>query len=389
MKNKLPQKLVRNEEPRLFFHAKSNFPEMRMKTQRLTAPIFFLLNFNVCSLLFLAFFIPATARDESAEGIASVQLSDTSTWRIGLENIFNANAEPANPFIADLLERLAARTGPGKPVTRDEFVQLLLQMEDNQIYTSQLIKYATPVSKKIQDEAHVNYAAKLMKPEKFQAGVEFLRQHQALFQSAQKKFTVPPKDILGILMWESALGKYTGKYRIFNVFLGLILYLEQAEQLALEQLKLAGDSVALAPPNQDARFNRLRSNAVKNAAVLLRMTKNTEADPLAQLGSWGGAIGYVQFMPASLRFAVDADSNGVINLTDWPDAIHSVANYLQQAGYGNSPASRKRAIFAYNRLDSYVNGVMNYADSTWNRFEKEMSLPDSAATPVDSTTAKP
>jgi len=330
--------------------------------------------------------LPDTSTVASSDTVR-VTLPDTNSWRICVGQIFKENGDPINLFVADLLERLAAQTGAGKAVTREEFVQLLQQMEDDTVYTSQLIKYATPISKKIQDVAHASYASKVMKPAKYQAGIEFYRQHQAIFESAAKNFGVLPKDILGILMWESALGKYTGKYRIFNVFLGQILFLEPAEQIALHRLKIAGDSVALAPPDQKARFNRLRSGAVKNAAVLVRVAKETGANPFAQLGSWGGAIGYVQFMPASLRFAVDADSNGVINLTDWPDAIHSVANYLQQSGYGKTPSRRKRAIFAYNRLDSYVNGVMNYADSTWNRFEKEMQKTDSFAT--DSTTTRP
>lgn len=317
----------------------------------------------------------------------TVTLPDTSAWRIRIEQIFNENGEPANPFVADLLQRLAAETGPGKPVSREEFVQLLQRIDDDTVYTSQIIKYATPISKKIQDGAHASYASKVMKPAKYQAGIDFYRQHQGIFESAAKNFGVLPKDILGILMWESALGKYTGKYRIFNVFLGQILFLEQAEQVALHRLKIAGDSVALAPPDQTARFNRLRSGAVKNAAVLVRVTKETGANPFSQLGSWGGAIGYVQFMPASLRFAVDADSNGVINLTDWPDAIHSVANYLQQSGYAKTPSRRKRAILAYNRLDSYANGVMNYADSTWYHYEKKVPKTDSTAT--DSTTTRP
>lgn len=58
--------------------------------------------------------------------------------------------------------------------------------------------------------------------------------------------------------------------------------------------------------------------------------------PLERMkGSWAGAMGQCQFMPSAfLRFAVDADGNGRIDLwNSIPDVLASTANYLAKAGW--------------------------------------------------------
>ena len=42
----------------------------------------------------------------------------------------------------------------------------------------------------------------------------------------------------------------------------------------------------------------------------------------------------------------------------------SVAKYLNERGkYGTADAARRKAIFSYNPIDSYVNGVIKYAEA--------------------------
>lgn len=52
-------------------------------------------------------------------------------------------------------------------------------------------------------------------------------------------------------------------------------------------------------------------------------------------GSWGGAMGHVQFMPSTFaRYAVDENGNGRIDIwNEIPDALGSAANYLSQIGW--------------------------------------------------------
>lgn len=321
------------------------------------------------------FLAPLTAQDVDSQKISDTRLIipyaqgiDSSQWLISNETVFTADGQPANSYIADLITELEKPNNYGLSFSRFEFQVLLSCLFDRRVYTRQLIKYATPHSKKIQDNSHNEFSKRLMTEEKLQAGIQFLRLQEPLLLQSYQAYQVHPKDVVGILMWESNLGTYTGHYRIFNIFMGLILFLDQAEELAIAQLAAQGDSILFNLPDQQARFHRIRRSAVRNLASLLRITKANGSDPLEQFGSWGGAIGYVQFIPASLYFAVDGDTDGRIDLYTWPDAIHSLANYLKRSGYRETAPARQRAIFAYNHLDSYVNGVTQYADSLWNRY---------------------
>jgi membrane-bound lytic murein transglycosylase B len=294
---------------------------------------------------------------------------DTNNWTVDYNSIFLSGGKPANEYVKKLVQELEKEKGPGQPVMCHEFTAIIHDLTDIGTYARQLLKYATPISRKIQDKAHYEYSKKLMSEDRLKAGLCFLIEHEATLKAAEKKFGVHPKDIVGILMWESALGKYTGDYRLFNVFMGQILYLMRAEKLALAELAAKGQNFQYSKRSQKKRLEKIMKNAVKNLAALLRVSKAVNANPLEQFGSWGGAIGYAQFMPASLVFAIDANRDGKINLYSWPDAIFSVANYLKKSGYRKSWRARRRAIFAYNRLDSYVRGVINYADLIWRRFE--------------------
>ena len=75
--------------------------------------------------------------------------------------------------------------------------------------------------------------------------------------------------------------------------------------------------------------------------------------------SSAGAVGWMQFMPDTwMRWGVDADGDGVASPWSAADAIYSAARYLQGAG-GNTDL--RRAVFAYNHADWYVNEVLGLA----------------------------
>src|SRR3546814_14895099 len=70
-------------------------------------------------------------------------------------------------------------------------------------------------------------------------------------------------------------------------------------------------------------------------ADLILLDHQNKLDALTTTGSYAGAIGLPQFMPGSLiRFAVDGDGDGVINVrASSAGALASVANYLRQHGW--------------------------------------------------------
>jgi membrane-bound lytic murein transglycosylase B len=168
---------------------------------------------------------------------------------------------------------------------------------------------------------------------------------------------VDPAVVVSILMWESKLGVQTGKYSVFNVFTSQAFFLDEANKVALDQADERGQ---LDPTAQKERMERIHDRAMRNLRLLVQTCKARGMDPLAVRGSWAGALGYPQFMPASLKWAEDGDGDGKIDLYSFDDSIASIARYLAEHGFSKS---RTRAVLAYNHEGGYVRGVLAWADA--------------------------
>ena len=91
-----------------------------------------------------------------------------------------------------------------------------------------------------------------------------------------------------------------------------------------------------------AAINRVETNLGQNTHV-----------------SSAGAVGWMQFMPSTWRrWGTDASGDGVADPYDPQDAIFSAARYLDAAG---ARKDLRRAIFAYNHADWYVNEILAIA----------------------------
>jgi hypothetical protein len=78
--------------------------------------------------------------------------------------------------------------------------------------------------------------------------------------------------------------------------------------------------------------------------------------------SSAGALGPMQFMPATwAMWGIDADGDHKADIMDPYDAVYSAARYLCYYNPGASLANLKRAVFAYNHADWYVNEVLALA----------------------------
>ncbi len=72
--------------------------------------------------------------------------------------------------------------------------------------------------------------------------------------------------------------------------------------------------------------------------------------------SSAGAVGWMQFLPSTFKqYGVDANKDGVKDPYNPVDAIFSSARYLRAAG---ADTDLRKAIFAYNHADWYVDSVM-------------------------------
>jgi membrane-bound lytic murein transglycosylase B len=127
-----------------------------------------------------------------------------------------------------------------------------------------------------------------------------------------------------------------------------------------EELAKLAAAKAEAEKKQAARVESIRSRGRKNLVALIRQCKARGIDALSVKGSWAGALGFPQFMPASLRWAEDGNGDGKIDLFEMDDAIASVGRYLSSAGFKKSA---RDAVYDYNHEAAYVEGVLAFADA--------------------------
>ena len=72
--------------------------------------------------------------------------------------------------------------------------------------------------------------------------------------------------------------------------------------------------------------------------------------------SSAGAVGWMQFIPSTWRrYGTDANEDGRKDPYNPVDAIFAAARYLAAAGYEDDV---RRAVFAYNHADWYVDSVL-------------------------------
>lgn len=276
-----------------------------------------------------------------------------TTWRL------SAKLKPDSALRDDLIRDL---TAPGiamgeLPLTRPEAMALIDDPRAEMIYADRTIAIVAPSMIAKQRQDHVDVKKLFLKAERINAGAAFARQHQAVLSAVEAKTKVSREVIVGILMWETKLGTITGDYHAFNVFTSQSFFIDEASAVALsrkEEKKIAE------PESQKRRVEVIRERARRNLLALARQCKAKGIDTLEIKGSWAGALGYPQFMPASLRWADDGNGDGKIDLFDFDDSIASVGRYLAENGWVKN---RNRAVWSYNHEAAYVEGVLAYADA--------------------------
>ncbi|QGG46348.1 peptidoglycan DD-metalloendopeptidase family protein [Heliorestis convoluta] len=76
------------------------------------------------------------------------------------------------------------------------------------------------------------------------------------------------------------------------------------------------------------------------------------------------AQGIMQFLPSTWKkFGVDADGDSVANPFSPKDSIYAASNYLNYELGGDDETSLRKALFAYNRSNQYVDKVLQIANS--------------------------
>jgi membrane-bound lytic murein transglycosylase B len=290
-----------------------------------------------------------------------------ATWKLSAKLAKGSDARAA--LVKDLS---APATAPGEaPLTAEEAEALLDDPRAELVYADKTISIVAPSMIQRQRKDHLDLLAAFLKPERLEAGAAFAREHQVLLEKLEKSHEVDRYVVVSILMWESRLGTITGDFVAFNAFTSQAYFTEEASAFAMaqkEEKKLIDDK------KQAERVGVIRERARKNLLALLRQCKSKGIDSLTVKGSWAGALGYPQFMPASLQWAEDGDGDGKIDLFTFDDSMASIARYLAAHGYAKSAS---KAVWDYNHEEAYVKGVLAFAAALKEQLAK--GPPDAGA----------
>jgi membrane-bound lytic murein transglycosylase B len=154
-------------------------------------------------------------------------------------------------------------------------------------------------------QTFADYLGRRVTESRVARGQALLQEHAALLDAVEQRYGVPKTVLVSFWGLETNYGTVLGGHNI---------------------------PASLATLAFDGRRSGFFRSQLLDALRIIDAGHVSAAD---MNGSWAGAMGQMQFMPSTyLAYAVDGDGDRRIDL--WqsvPDALHSAANYLQQAGW--------------------------------------------------------
>ena len=153
-------------------------------------------------------------------------------------------------------------------------------------------------------EDTITYINKRVTKSKVENGISLYKKKITIINKIEKEFSVEKELLLALMGIETNFGKYLGKMDIVS---------------------------SLATLSYDKRRSDFFT---KELLVLLNLIDKNKIDQNILYGSWAGAFGNFQFMPTTInKYAIDYDSNSIIELKEIEDSFASAANYLSQMGW--------------------------------------------------------
>ena len=172
---------------------------------------------------------------------------------------------------------------------------------DKAIFLPKVIEYDRYQPEFYEDTS--TYINKRVNEEKIKKGLSLYIDNNSLIEEIEKKFSVEKELLLALMGVETNFGKYLGKMNIVS---------------------------SLATLSFDKRRSEFFS---KELLILLKLIDKDIIDPNILYGSWAGAFGNFQFMPRTIKnYAIDYNSNSVIELKNIDDSFASAANYINKIG---------------------------------------------------------
>ena len=153
-------------------------------------------------------------------------------------------------------------------------------------------------------EDTITYVSKRTSDKKVKNGIKLYETNQKIINKIDKKFSVEKELLLALMGIETNFGTYVGKMDIVS---------------------------SLATLSFDKRRSAFFTNEL---LTVLKLVDEGIIDYKILYGSWAGAFGNFQFMPSTIqRYAIDHDSNELIELKTIEDSFASAANYLNKIGW--------------------------------------------------------
>ena len=171
-------------------------------------------------------------------------------------------------------------------------------------------KYTTPRPKadrkKTPEKNFILYRRNLINDERIERGGDFIARNREVLARIERETGVDPYVVTAIIGIESIYGRNMGRFRVLDALMTLSFdYTRRAKYYRSE------------------------------LASFLDFCYRQGVSPVSVQGSFAGAMGLGQFMPASLNaYGRDGDGDGMIDITNSePDGIASVANFLKVHGW--------------------------------------------------------
>lgn len=183
------------------------------------------------------------------------------------------------------------------------------------------------------------------------------------FQQMGRRFKVPGEVVAAIMWVETGYGTFFGKQKAASQLASMAA--------AASDFKVVKPALTALPTDRES-MKFLQETAVKRGdwalnelAALMRYSFKNGHDTTVIPGSIYGAVGWGQFMPSNIiKFGVDGNGDGKVDMFDKYDAIYSIGNYLKGHGWkgGDLEAmnedARRAVIMKYNKSGMYVNTVL-------------------------------
>jgi membrane-bound lytic murein transglycosylase B len=215
----------------------------------------------------------------------------------------------------------------------------------------------------VRSEGTLDYG-QFLSPYSVNKAARYLKRYDQTLEGAKQSFGVEPEVVVAVLMVETALGTYPGKYLTVNVLSTMAASEDDKirekvlASLSEEQRKMQSPEVI------SKRLTKRATRGYRELRAFLAYIKNNDIDPFTVQGSTEGAIGIPQFLPSNIEYyGRDGDGDGRIDLLNHHDAIHSVAFFLKAHRWGKAQGdkAKKRVLLYYNRSTYYADTVYTLA----------------------------